>query len=90
LYSLEVDAEHKEPEINDKKPPGFERNDNNNHVLVFSPTKEINVPPPGFESVVTPSTSKKVPRRNLQVIDRRVTRSQKKLANPHSSSSQDT
>jgi len=28
--------------------------------------------------------------KNLQVIDRRVTRSQKKLANPHSSSSQDT
>ncbi|KAJ8450691.1 hypothetical protein Cgig2_021163 [Carnegiea gigantea] len=89
LYSLEANVEHKEPEINDKQPPGFERNDNDNHVLVFSPTKEINVPPPGFESVVTPSTSKKVPRRNLQVIDRRVTRSQKKLANPYSSSSQD-
>jgi len=90
LYSLEADAKHKEPEINDKQPLGFERNDNDNHVLVFSPTKEINVPLLGFESIVTPLTSKKVPRRNLQVIDRRVTRSQKKLANPHSSSSQDT
>ncbi|KAJ8425473.1 hypothetical protein Cgig2_021086 [Carnegiea gigantea] len=86
LYSLEADAEHKEPEINDKQPLGFERNDNDNHVLVFSPTKEINVPPLGFESVVTPSTSMKVSRRNLQVIDRRVTRSQKKLSNSHSSS----
>ena len=87
---MEAVAEHEEPEIIDKQPPGLERNDNDNHVLVFSPTKEINVPLLGFESIVTPLTSKKVPRRNLQVIDRRVTRSQKKLANPHSSSSQDT
>ena len=47
-------------------------------------------PPPNFESLGTLNPSKKVPRRkHYQAMDRRVTRSQKKLANPLSSSSQD-
>ncbi|KAJ8434652.1 hypothetical protein Cgig2_034086 [Carnegiea gigantea] len=73
LYSLEADVEHKEPEIIHKQPPSFERNDNDNHVLVMNQLPHH-----------------RHQRRSLEETFKRVTRSQKKLANPHSSISQDT
>jgi len=57
---------------------------NNDECLIspgFDTVRDDSVgPPPGFESLGTLNPSKKVPRRKHQPMDRRVTRSQKKLA----------
>ena len=41
LCSLEANAEHEEPKINDEQPTGLERNDNDYHALVISHAKGL-------------------------------------------------